>query len=164
MNVMAGLEKRLEESEQQLTGLLQHLERQDSLEKLLNDAGRGIGEASSNLGDLAVSNKAILESLKSVVDSLQEAVGILVRSNPAETVEAVARIGKQLEVTLENVSAKQSKETAEAVARIEKQLGVTLEKISVQQRKSSSRAMRISVITLIVVLVALGIEVLRFFQ
>lgn len=70
--------------------------------------------------------------------------------------------GKQLEVALENVSAQQSKETAEAVAKNEKQLGVTLEKISVQQRKSSSRAIRISVITLIVVLVALGLEVLRF--
>ena len=97
MSVLASVEKRLEESEQRLSELIQHLERHNSLEESLDDAGRGIGEATSNLGELAASTKAALESLRSMVDSLQETVGILGRSNPAETVEAVARVEKELE-------------------------------------------------------------------
>ena len=149
MSVLAGVEKRLEESEKRLTELIQHLDQQVSLEKSLNDAGRGLGEASSNLGELAATTKVVLESLKSVVDALQETVGILVRSNPAETAEAVARIEKQLEVTHQEAK---------------KSIDEVPERVSDQQSKSHSRATRISYITLIVLLAVLGIEMFWFFQ
>ena len=177
MSVLASVEKRLEESEQRLTELIQHLERQNSLEKSLDDAGRGIGDASSNLGELAASTKVALESLKSVVDSLQETVGILGRSNPAETAEAVARIEKELEAdrqetkkAIDEVSrqvseAKEDIEitvkggSAETVSKFE----ATLEKISGQQSESQNRAALISYITLVLVIIVLGIEAIRFF-
>lgn len=177
MSALTGLEKRLEESEQRLTELIQHLERQQSLEKSLDDARRGLGEASSNLGELATSTKVALESLKIVVDALQETVGILARSNPAETAEAVARIEKELEATREE-SRKAIGEVTERVSAAQKELedqidggvgemvsdiGGSLEDIASQQSKSQSTAIRIGYITLIVVLVVLGIETLRFF-
>ena len=147
MSVMAGLEKRLEESEQRLTELIQHLERQESLEKSLNDAGRGLGEASSHLGDLAASTKIVMESLKSVVDALQETVGILVRSNPAETAEAVARIEKQLE---------------RIAGDLNDAIGEALKTATAEHSRSHDRAMRISYITLVVVVAVLALETVRF--
>lgn len=193
MSVLAGLEKRLEESEQRLTELIQHLERQQSLEESLGDAGRGLGEASSNLGEVAASTKAALESLKSIVDALQETVGILARSNPAETAEAVARLEKefgaaQRETT--NVIVKElessrqdnkkaidevSKQVAQARVGVEAavqgesanaaaEIQGALKEISGQQSRSQSIALRIGYVTLIVILVVLGIETLRFFQ
>ena len=148
MSVMAGLEKRLEESEKRLTELIQHLERQDSLEKSLSDAGRGLGEASNNLGELAASTKVALESLKSMVDALQETVGILVRSNPAETAEAIARIEKKTEGIAGDLN---------------DAIGEALKTVTAEHSRSHDRAMRISYITLIVVVAVLALETVRFF-
>jgi len=148
MSVLAGLEERLKESEQRLTELIQHLERQKSLEESLYDAGRGLGEASSNLGELAASTKIVLESLKSVVDALQETVDILVRSNPADTAEAVARIEKQLERNAENLN---------------NAIGESNKTVTTEHSRSHNRAMRVSYITLIMVAGLLAAEAIRFF-
>ena len=148
MSVLAGVDKRLEESEKRLTELIQHLEQQASLEKSLNDAGRGLGEASSNLGELAASTKVALESLKSVVDALQETVEILVRSNPAETAEAVARIEKKVE---------------HMAGDLNDAIGKALKTVTVEHSRSHDRAMRISYMTLVVVVAVLALETVRFF-
>ena len=166
MSVLASVEKRLEESEQRLTELIQHLERHNSLEKSLDEAGRGIGEASNNLGELASSTRVALESLKNVVDSLQETLGILERSNPAETVEAVARIEKQLEVAwqeVRNVVVKELEATRQENKKGIDEIEATLASISDQQSESQNRAALISYITLALVFVVVGIEAIRFF-
>ena len=97
MSLLADIEDRFGETESRINAVVQHLERMRSLEQSLDDAGRGLGEASSNIGNLAVSTRTAVESLTGTLDALREAVEVLRRADPARTNEAIATIGTGIE-------------------------------------------------------------------
>ena len=98
MSLLASIEERLGETEGRINAVVQHLERLPPLEQSLDDAGRGLGEASSHIGDLAVSTRTAIESLSGALDALRQAVEALKRADPARTNEAIEKIGIQVEV------------------------------------------------------------------
>ena len=97
MSLLADIEDRFGETESRINAVVQHLERLGSLERSLDDAGRGLGEASSNIGNLAVSTRTAVESLTGTLDALRQAVEVLRRADPARTNEAIATIGTGIE-------------------------------------------------------------------
>ena len=97
MSLLADIEERFGETESRINAMVQHLEHLAPLEQSLDDAGRGLGEASSNIGNLAVSTKTAIESLNGTLDALRQAVEALRRADPARTNETIARIGTQME-------------------------------------------------------------------
>ena len=97
MSLLADIEDRFGETESRINAVVQHLERLGSLEQSLDDAGRGLGEASSNIGSLAGSTRVAIESLNGTLDALRQVVEILRRADPARTNEMIAKIGTQIE-------------------------------------------------------------------
>lgn len=97
MSLLADIEDRFGETESRINAVVQHLERLGSLEQSLDDAGRGLGEASSNIGNLAVSTRTAIESLTGTLDALRQAVEVLRRADPARTNEMIATIGTGIE-------------------------------------------------------------------
>ena len=83
MSLLADIEERFGETESRINAVVQHLERLAPLEQSLDDAGRGLGEASSNIGNLAVSTRMAIESLNGTLDALRQAVEALRRADPA---------------------------------------------------------------------------------
>ncbi len=92
MDVMEELMERLGESERRAIEVIERLDRLDSVQESLVDAGRGLGEASANISDLAVATRAAVESLNSALSAFREAVEVLHRSDPAQAREALSRI------------------------------------------------------------------------
>ena len=97
MSLLVDIEDRFGETENRINAVVQHLERLGALEQSLDDAGRGLGEASSNIGNLAVSTRVAIESLNGTLDALRQAVEVLRRADPARTNEMIAKIGTQIE-------------------------------------------------------------------
>ena len=97
MSLLADIEERFGETESRINAVVQHLERLAPLEQSLDDAGRGLGEASSNIGNLAVSTRMAIESLNGTLDALRQAVEALRRADPARTNEMITKIGTQVE-------------------------------------------------------------------
>ncbi len=97
MSVLKDVEKRLVEAEQGVTDLVRRLERLGSLEQSLDAAGRGLGETSANIDKFATEAETAAKSLNEVLATLRQAVEFLQRSDPAQTHEAITKIGAQLE-------------------------------------------------------------------
>lgn len=97
MSLLEDIEDRFGETESRINAVVQHLERLGSLEQSLDGAGRGLGEASKNIGNLAVSTRTAVESLNGTLDALRQAVEVLQRSDPARTSEVIAKIGTEIE-------------------------------------------------------------------
>lgn len=124
MSVLADIEERLVETKNRISGLVQHLERLGSLEQSLDDAGRGVSEASTNIGNLAASTKIAMESLNGILVVLRQAVEVIQHSDPARTNEAIGKIGAQLE-DIANQTAKIESGTTE----FQKQFSITTSSI-----------------------------------
>ena len=92
MDVMEELMDRLGETERRAKEVIQRLDRLDSVQHSLVDAGRGLGEASANITDLAAGTRAAVESLNSALAAFREAVEVLHRSDPAEAREILSRV------------------------------------------------------------------------
>ena len=102
MDVMEELMERLGETERRATEVIQRLDRSDSVQQSMVDAGRGLGEASANITDLAIATRAAVESLNSALSAFREAVEVLHRSDPAQAREALSRIeAEQARITEE---------------------------------------------------------------
>ena len=189
MSVWPELDKRLADNERRIAALIQHLEDHAELEESLRAAGSGLKETNAEVRRLAESAKVANESLTAVLDSFQDAVSILQKSDPARATEAVARVEERLksaehgirETIGEAASANSSgQERAEHQVRAESQaIRETIGKVastvsSGQERaehqlKAEAQAIRKSIpttvayITLVLVLVLLGFEILRYF-
>ena len=92
MDVMKELMDRLGETERRAMEVVQRLDRLDSVQESLVDAGRGLGEASANISDLAAATKSAVESLNSALSAFREAVEILHRSDPAQARRILSKI------------------------------------------------------------------------
>ncbi len=92
MDVMEGLEERLNETERRAMEVVQRLEQLDSLQQSLASAGRGLEEANANISQLAASTRAAVESLNGALAAFREALEVLNRSDPAQATETLARI------------------------------------------------------------------------
>ena len=92
MDVMEGLEERLNETERRAMEVVQRLEQLDSLQQSLAGAGRGLEEANANISELAAATRAAVESLNGALAAFREALEALNRSDPAQATETLARI------------------------------------------------------------------------
>ena len=92
MEVMVELMERLGETERRAMEVVQRLDRLTSVEESMVDAGRGLGEASANITDLAAATKAAVESLNYALSAFRAAVEVLHRSDPAEAREILSRV------------------------------------------------------------------------
>ena len=92
MDVMEGLEERLNETERRAMEVVQRLEQLDSLQQSLAGAGRGLEEANANISELAAATRAAVESLNGALAAFREALELLNRSDPAQATETLARI------------------------------------------------------------------------
>ena len=102
MEVMVELMERLDETERRAMEVIQRLDRLASVEESMVDAGRGLGEASGNITDLAAATKAAVESLNYALSAFRAAVEVLHRSDPAQAREALLRIeAEQARITEE---------------------------------------------------------------
>ena len=111
MDVMEELMERLGETERRATEVLQRLDQLDIVQKSMVDAGRGLGEASANITDLAAATRAAVESLNSALSAFREAVEVLHRSDPAQAREALSRIeAEQARITVEIRSTREALE------------------------------------------------------
>ena len=95
MDVMEELMDRLGETERRAKEVIQRLDRLDSVQESLVDAGRGLGEASGNVSDLAAATKGAVESLNSALSAFREAVEVLHRSDPAQARETLSRMEEE---------------------------------------------------------------------
>ena len=96
MSVLQELEKRLVETEEQVTALVRNLEDHADLEESLRTAGSSLLEASTEVRRLAKSALEANKSLGTIITSFQEAIEILRNSDPLRTAKSVERIEQQL--------------------------------------------------------------------
>ena len=148
MNLMADLNERIAEIENRIIDLVQRLEGLASLEESLDASRRGLGEASTNIGNLVDTTKAAIESLNSMLITFREAVEVLQRSDPARTIEAVSRVEAQL--------VHSDQETKKAI-------GGAVGHLSHGQLNAVKGVKPVIYITFVIVLALLGFEVLRAF-
>ena len=104
MDVMEGLEERLNETERRAMEVVQRLEQLDSLQQSLAGAGRGLEEANANISELAVSTRAAVESLNGALAAFRESLEVLQRSDPARIEAELGQIRERLAV-LDELSA-----------------------------------------------------------
>ena len=136
MSVLAELEKRLEENEKRIVELIQHLERQHSLEQSFDDTRQKLGEAGNNIGDLAASTRVAIESLQTVLRAFQSAVGILQHADPAQATEAVARIEGQIEASDREVKKVIEEVAGNASRKIEAQFKINDRELKKKDRRN----------------------------
>lgn len=101
MDVMEGLEERLNETERRAMEVVQRLEQLDSLQQSLAGAGRGLEEANANIAQLAASTRA---ALNGALAAFREALELLGRSDPARIEAELGQIRERLAV-LDELSA-----------------------------------------------------------
>ena len=160
MSVLPELEKRLAENEKRIAALIQHLEDHADLEESLRAAGSGLKEANIEVRRLAESAKVANESLAAVLASFRDAVEILRQADPARATEAVARIEERLNSAEQGI-----KETIDEATRA---VSSGQKKVE-HQLRAEAQAIRkaiptvVSYITLVLVLVLVGFEILRHF-
>ena len=97
MSAYEHFEKQIGETGDRITTLGRHLERLGSLEQSLDGAGRGLGEASANIGNLAASTRITMDSLDSALKSFRQAAETLQRADPARPNEMIAGVETQVE-------------------------------------------------------------------
>ena len=98
MDVMEGLEERLNETERRAMEVVQRLEQLDSLQQSLAGAGRGLEEANANISELAAATRAAVESLNGALAAFRESLEVLQRSDPARIEAELGRIREKLGV------------------------------------------------------------------
>ena len=189
MSVLPELEKRLAENEKRIAALIQRLEDHAELEESLRAAVSGLKESTTEVRRLAKSAKVANESLAAVLASFQDAVALLQKSDPARAAKAVTRVEERLKNAERGIldtigeaanSVSSGQEKAEHQLRTEAQaisetIGNATSTVSKGQEraghqlKSEAQAIRKSIPTavtymiLVLVLVLVGIEILRYF-
>ena len=98
MDVMEGLEERLNETERRAMEVVQRLEQLDSLQQSLAGAGRGLEEANANISELAAATRAAVETLNGALAAFRESLEVLQRSDPARIEAELGRIREKLGV------------------------------------------------------------------
>lgn len=160
MSVLQELEKRLAENEKRIAALIQHLEDHAELEESLRASGSGLKETNTAVRYLVESAKVTNDSLADVLASFRDAVAILKKSDPARATEAVARVEERLESAehgiRESIGAA-ANTVSSGQEKIEHQLKTEAQAISKSIPKT------VAYITLVLVLVLLGFEILRYF-
>ena len=160
MSVFPELEKRLTENEKRIAALIQHLEDHAELEESLRAAGSGLKEANTEVRRLAESAKVANESLAAVLASFQEAVALLHKSDPARATEAVTRVEERLknaERGIVDTIGEASSSVSSGQEKAEHQLKAEAQAI----RKSIPTS--VTYVTLVLVLVLVGFQILRHF-
>lgn len=128
MSILADLEKQLADNLNRVSALIQQMENHGTLEQSLDGAGQGLKEAGERVASLTDSTLECVEMLSSVLASLQEAVGILKRGDPAHVTQALAEIKTRLdEIHLESGQAMEQtrKQIVEQQSGIADQLQLT---------------------------------------
>ena len=189
MRLLPELEKRLAENEKRIAALIQHLEEHAELEESLRAAGSGLQEANIEVRRLAESTKVANESLTTVLVSFRDAVAILLKSDPARATEAIASVEVRLESAEHGIketidefastissgqekTEHQVKTEAQAIREAISKVASTVssgQENSEHQLKAEAQAIRKSIptavayMTLLLVLVLSGVEILRHF-
>ena len=97
MDIMKELQKRLGETERRAAEVVGRLEQFDELQRSLADAGRGLGEANTNVSELASAAGAVVDSLNSVLAEFRKAVDLLQAADPVLIGDKLVKIEQQLE-------------------------------------------------------------------
>lgn len=160
MSVLSELEKRLAENEERIDALIQHLEEHAELEDSLRSAGGGLKEANAEVRRLAESAKVANESLAAILTSFRDAVEILRKSDPARATEAVTGVTERL-TSAEHKIIETIDEAASAISSEQEQAGQQFMAEALAIRKSIPTI--VAYITLALVLVIFGFEILSYF-
>ena len=163
MNMLENIEQQLTDNQSRVAGLLQQLERHGDISKSLESAGHGIKETGERVADLSESTRGLVEATANVITSLRETVELLRRADLERVSDSLEGVKSKLDEThLEGLRANQ--ETHEQI--MAKHVDLTellrlMEGLSCTHMEKTGRVQRISIASLCLVALLLGLEVLQ---